>query len=123
MMSRELTALVATVIALTMLGLVTIVAIVIFRPSADNGEIVKSIVSLLVPTLLTFIAAFKGVQNSADLKDLKQSTNGAIEHQVSQASAIATLTEQVKSAKTAADVAADNAAATANRIKAVTVIK
>jgi hypothetical protein len=118
-LNRELIALIATVFSITTLGLVAIVAIVILRPNAENGEIVKGIVTLIGPTVLLFVTAYKGIQNGTDIQKVIEATNGATEHQVKQAAAVATLTEQVASAKAAAEVAAKTAAdaAIALRVK------
>jgi hypothetical protein len=115
-MNKELLLLVISTIALIGLGLGTVIVITVIRPSENNTQIVTATLSFLGPTIMAFIAVFKGIQNSNDLKDIKITTNGQTEHAIDQAAKLATLTEQVTSTKVAAEVAAVTAANTATAL-------
>jgi hypothetical protein len=112
-MSTELKWLIGSIFTLTFTGLATIIAILYLRPHDDNVQIISTIISFLLPTILAFIAAFKGMQNSNTLTELKVQGDGHLAQAVKQAAAVASLTEQVAGVKTAAVLAAKTAEDTA----------
>ena len=123
-MNGELKLLVTTIVGLSVLGLTSILSIIYFRPNADNTQLITSIIGFLAPTIMAFIAAFRGIQNSGDIKEVKKLVNGnaskqaetiatLTDHAVNQSASIATLTEHLAATKTAAELAAQTAADTA----------
>jgi hypothetical protein len=121
-MGNDLKALIISVVSLTMVGLGSVVAIVLVRPTEDNTYLINTVITILLPTLMSFVAAFKGMQNSAQLKDIKEQGNGATQAAIVQAAHVATLTEQVKSVQEAALLAAQTSKDTASALAAKEII-
>lgn len=116
-MNKELLALIVTTTGLAILGLAAIVFVVIHQPAIDNSATIKEITGFIAIIILQFISLAKNVQNSGVLQEVKISSDGQNDHAVQQAVKLATLTEKVESAKTAAVVAAKIVIDTAEALK------
>jgi len=111
------------IIALTIItcvGLISITCLEIFCPQGAQTQTVILIIGFLTPTIGQILNMYKTdegtkatKENREGINDIKIATNGQTAHAVDQAAKLATLTEKVESAKTAAEVAATTTAATA----------
>jgi hypothetical protein len=98
---------------ITCLGLICITCLEIFCPANSQNSTIILIIGFLTPTIGQILNLYKANENGKGIADVKVATNGQTEHAIQTASKIATLTEQVQSAKAAAEVAANTTAATA----------
>jgi hypothetical protein len=114
----DLYALISATITISLIGVSAIVLIMILRPSTDNFQVITTILGFLAPTLFTYMSLLKSYQNGTALKEVKISVDGNIQKLLDQAGTVATLTEQVQSAKEAAKVAAATSVTTAALVAA-----
>lgn len=122
---NEFVLLLGALTGLSLVGVLSVLAVMILRPNADNTQLIVTIIGFLTPTIVSVIGAFKGIQNSHTLKDLTVKVNGNVERQVQQAATVATLTERAANVEVAKQVAIDTAASvavnTANAIAAANI--
>jgi hypothetical protein len=95
------------------LALICITCLEIFCPTGTSTQTIVIIISFLTPTVGQILNLYKANENGQGIGAIKTSTDGQNDHAVKQATALATLSEQVQSAKKAAEVAANTTAATA----------
>jgi hypothetical protein len=110
---KEEAVLIAVTILLTILGLGTVIALTVLHPNQDNSVLVREVVGFLALVIMQFIGLMKSTANGTDIKIIKDVQDGQTTHAINQAATVASLTEQVESAKKAAEVAAETAKATA----------
>jgi hypothetical protein len=102
------------------LALICITCLEIFCPAGAATQTIVIMISFLTPTVGQILNIYKTEEgtnatkeNRKSIEDIKIATDGQTEHAVAQAANLATLTEQVESARKAAEVAAHTTAATA----------
>jgi hypothetical protein len=108
---------------ITCLCLVCITCLEIYCPPGSQTNTIVLIIGFIGPTIGQILNLYKAneikttsKENSQGIEQIKIATNGQTEHAINQAAALATLTEQVASAKVAALVAAKTVADTAKAL-------
>lgn len=120
-MNKKFLLLGTAITGLSCIGVFSILAVAFGHPNAtNNDQTILQIISILMPTLIALIGAFKSIETEKVVTDkvdvLKTTIDGNREHLETQAIKVASLTKEVDTAKITANIAAKTAVTLADKV-------
>lgn len=121
-MNKKFLLLGVAISGLSCIGVLAILAVAFGRPNAtNNDQVMLQIVSVIMPTLIALIGAFKSIETEKIVTDkvigLKTTIDGNTDHLEKQAIKVADLNEKVETAKVTAEIAAKTAVVLADKVE------
>lgn len=100
-MSKESLFLGGSIVGLSCLGVFAILAIVFIHPN-NSDQVILQLITILSPTLIALVGAFKSIETKKEVVDLKSTVIGNTDY-------LENLTSQINNVKTTATIAAQTA--------------